>query len=140
MKLYTIHDRNMTEIDPITLLAHKCMQARKAAEVARAEQIRLESELLALPAVNKYLKDSGSTTFLNGFFKVQNKLNQKWNQPQVADILINNDWPVMPFDIEYKPNAANLKMLKTYHPELYKKLNAALTETPAKPYFVFAEV
>ena len=143
MKLYKIYDRDMPETDienqTIVYLANKCLAARKAAEEARQAQIELENELLSLPAVRQSLKDSGTTTFLGGFFKVLNKLNKKWDQDQLVTIIQSNEWPIMPFDIEYKPNAARMKTLEDTYPEAYRKLSAALTETPAKPYFSFKE-
>lgn len=138
MKTYNIIERPMNEIDPITLLAHKCYEARKASEAARIEQLKLEAELLAMPGINQYLKDSGSTSFMGGFLKIQTKINQRWNQDKIIEVMQDTEFPVNPFDIEYKANNANIKLLKDYHPDLYRKISIALTEMPAKPYFNFA--
>lgn len=135
-KLYKIYDS--TEMtNTIEELALKCFNARKAAEKARLEQIAAENELLDLTEIQDHLKDSGTTTFLNGFLKIQNKLNKKWNQKQLSKILEELDLVINPFEIEYKPNAARLKVLQEEYPEDYQRVITALTESPAKPYFTF---
>lgn len=143
MKLYKIYDSHMPNMLPeahsLAYYAEKCLAARKTAEAARQVQIEAELELLSLAAVKENLKDVGTTSFLGGYFKVQNKLNQKWDQSQLDAILKTCELPIMPFDIEYKPNAARMKVLKDTYPDIYRKLSAALTETPAKPYFTFKE-
>ena len=119
--------------------AEKCLAARKAAEAARQAQIEAELEVLNLAIVKEKLKDVGTTSFLGGYFKIQNKLNQRWDQSHLSAVLKTCELPIMPFDIEYKPNAARMKVLKDTFPDIYRKLSAALTETPAKPYFTFKE-
>jgi len=143
MKLYKIYDSDMNggdiEANKISLLAHKCWHLRLLAEKARADYLKCEEELLNLPTVKNSLKSSGTNNFLDGFLKITTKLNQKWDQEQLADILMTRDWPIMPFDIEYKPSASKLKLLAQSYPAYSRLLSVACTESPAKPYFSFKE-
>lgn len=136
-----IYDANMLDLEhqTILLLANKCLTARKAADEARAYQLFLEKELLNYPSVSANLKDSGTNIFLDGFFKVITKINKKWDQKLLGSLLQKESLPIMPFDIEYKPNAARMKILAEDYPEAFKRVSVALTESPAKPYFTFAE-
>lgn len=143
MKLYKIYDSNMTneqvEVATFTLLVNQCLEARKQAEEARNRQLVLEAKILALPYVSDNLKYAGTSSFCDGALKIATKINQKWDQEALRAVIQSNDFPVMPFDIEYKPVASKLKLLKTDFPAIYKKLESALTESPAKPYFTFGE-
>lgn len=142
MKLYKLYDDSVdTNIQALdfAILLNKCSDARNRAESARREQLELEQQILALPQVSPYLKARGTTSFADGALKIMTKVNQKWDQQILAGILADNELPMMPFDIEYKPNAARLKLLKENFPNSYKLLLEALTETEAKPYFTFGE-
>lgn len=139
MKLYKIYDVNMNneeqETELFKYLVDKCAVARQRAEEARNEQLEIEQQILALQSISQQLKQSGTTNF--GSIKITTKLNQKWDQKVLADILAETELPINPFDIEYKASAARLKVLKDQYPNAYKKLSIALTEAPAKPYFTF---
>lgn len=144
MKLYKIYDSNMSneqlEAATFTRLVSQAAIARQNAEAARNIQLELEAQILALPYVKDSLKYSGTSSFCNGALKIATKINQKWDQKALATIIQSNDFPIMPFEIEYKPSAVKLKVLREEFPQIFRKLEGALTESPAKPYFTFSEV
>lgn len=135
---YLMEDSNKPN-NQLSELIHLCLETRLAAEAARQAQLEAEEQLLKLRVVKESLKDSGSTSFFDGFLKIVTKLNQKWNQKLLHHIIKNNEWSVMPFEIEYKPVAAHLKVLRDQFPEQYQKLIPALEVSPAKPYFQFSK-
>lgn len=132
-------DEFNTQNDQFASLVQHCLDARISAEKAREAQLLAENKILKLQTVKELLKDSGSTTFLGGLLKIVTKLNSKWNQKLLHNIIKNNEWSIMPFEIEYKPVASHLQILKEQFPEQYKKLLPALEVTPAKPYFQFSK-
>jgi len=102
---------------------------------------RLKIEREAYDFLKDKLKTKGTYTSDTNL-QITTGEDEKWNQLEIIKLkeqFDNNeiiDLPFFPFDIEYKPNNAKLKLLKETDEKLfYKIFSKALTTKPKKPSF-----
>lgn len=72
-----------------------------------------------------------------GNLRITYKDAEKWDQEALRKL--RGDMPFWPFRAEFKPVTNDLKVMSEHYPEAYRKLQDALTITPAKPAFVWKE-
>ena len=105
----------------------------------KEKRVKIENE--AYDFLKDKLKDRGTYTAETNL-QVTTGEDEKWTQVEIIklkNMFDNgelNTLPFFPFDVEYKPNNAKLKLLKeTDEKQFYKVFGEALTTKPKKPSF-----
>lgn len=102
---------------------------------------RLAVEKAMVELVSPDLREKGVNHFPNDL-DITTGMEEKWSQEEIAIIKSNYDakqypnLPFFPFKIEYKPDAAKMKVLKDDMNAVFIKIfSPALTIKPSKPSF-----
>jgi hypothetical protein len=119
------------QLPTLSRLTDELRAARQTEEAAKAHRIRLEESILRHPEVAGLVKDDGTATV--GDVRITSRLARKWDQVQLAGLAREIGDAYWPFRAEWKEDRQASKVLEERFPDLWDRLRAALTLTPAKP-------
>lgn len=105
------------------------------ATLKAAQEALLDTELKLYELTKDKLRDKGVTHFEGGL-DITTGFTESWDDAALAEALTL--WPAtapMPFTPTWKPDGKALAVVRAQFPDLYKRLEKALTVKPRKPSF-----
>lgn len=112
-------------------LASDLEVARAELDACKGRVAQAESLIVDHPKFVELRREEGAVSI--GPLSVSYGLTRKWDQALVAEIAKDINPAFLPFNVEYKEDRRAMKVLTAAMPDLEKRFEPALTETPRKP-------
>lgn len=129
----------LVKLEQLESLTDMWVDYKKRENEYKEKRLQIEDEAIAF--LQDKLKEKGTYTAETNL-QITTGEDEKWSQSEIAKLKEQfdngelNHLPFFPFDIEYKPNSAKIKLLKETDEKLfYKTFSDALTTKPKKPSF-----
>lgn len=119
--------------DVFEQLAQKLERAKEAEEAAKQARILVEAEIYEAALEQGPIPDKGTTH--HGRLTISTGFTESWDQDLLADLAGELPPEHFPFKPKFACNKRALTVLAEQHPQVYRRIFAALTTKPKKPSF-----
>lgn len=114
-------------------LTNQWQEAKAAERAATERRLLIENQIIDI--VGSELPIKGTSNF--GALKIVSGVTEKWDQDAITRASVR--WPnkrfPFPFRQEWKPNNDDLRTMGDNFPDLWERLEDAVTVEPRKPTF-----
>lgn len=122
----------------INNLISQWREAKNAEDLAKKTRLQLESEIEQ--TVGGFDKGTTNLETEDGKLVISAGFNESWDQDVLQSIAHEIPANLFPFRYQLKPDNKGVKWIRNNEPEIFAKLEPALTVKPKKPSFSFKGV